>query len=535
MISPYYINLLGKYGNRFQDYATMEDLLAHMDRLGIWQTTATRHYGNSGECNQALLDDLERVPGAKERVIPAFVADPHIYITEGLMEHLTMCLTKYRPACLRLMPKSKVFRLREIEGVLARLEYLQPVVLIERSEMNDATDFDDLLLMAKRFPGMRFVIQKVMWNPMHLVLDVMERADNIYIDCGFMHMQGGFQTLIKLFGMERILFSLGLRANHGAAIAALRWARIPQEQKDAIASDNFIRLFQDENDRKILTRNRRSIPNQVKNSYWNRHLAGQPLGTRVIDAHGHIVPSGPQWLPPLCDRQKLAKLMVEDMDRLGIERTYVSNTIMRYEDVLYPNRELLEVTKPYEGRFKGYLLYFADCPELYTEEYLEKMFATGFYVGFKSLPKYQEVSIDDPRYEPMFRYAHEHHLPILLHTWDGMPFGNVQLCADVAKKWPNAKVIMGHSGGIDAGRKACIRIANDPAYDNVYFDFCGTFLWTKDWKDFLEQVDPKRVVFGSDSHVHDQAFELGRLLSEDLPDEILQRFLADNAERILGK
>lgn len=69
----------------------------------------------------------------------------------------------------------------------------------------------------------------------------------------------------------------------------------------------------------------------------------------------------------------------------------------------------------------------------------------------------------------------------------------------------------------------------------MYFDFCGSFLWTKDWKDFIEQVDYRRVVFGSDSHVHDQAFELGRLLSEDIPDEILQAILAENAERILGK
>lgn len=144
------------------------------------------------------------------------------------------------------------------------------------------------------------------------------------------------------------------------------------------------------------------------------------------------------------------------MDRPVIARTYVSNTIMRYEDALYPNRELMEVAAPHGDRFKGYLLYFADCPELYTEEYLDKMFATGFYVGLKSLPKYQEVSIDDPRYEPMFRYAHTHHLPILLHTWDGIPYGNVRACAEVAKKWPNAKVIMGHSGGIDAGRNTCL-------------------------------------------------------------------------------
>ena len=135
----------------------------------------------------------------------------------------------------------------------------------------------------------------------------------------------------------------------------------------------------------------------------------------------------------------------------------------------------------------------------------------------------------------MFRYAHEHNLPILLHSWDGMPYGTVQMCSDAAKKWPNAKVILGHSGGTTDARNVCHKIARDPAYNNVYFEFCGSFLSTIDWKTSLEYIDHHRILYGTDTHLHDPVWELGRLLSEDIPDNQLQDILAGNARRLFGE
>jgi predicted TIM-barrel fold metal-dependent hydrolase len=43
------------------------------------------------------------------------------------------------------------------------------------------------------------------------------------------------------------------------------------------------------------------------------------------------------------------------------------------------------------------------------------------------------------------------------------------------------------------------------------------------------------VVFGSDSYAHELAWELGRLLSLDIPDEVLKAILAGNMRRILSR
>ena len=50
----------------------------------------------------------------------------------------------------------------------------------------------------------------------------------------------------------------------------------------------------------------------------------------------------------------------------------------------------------------------------------------------------------------------------------------------------------------------------------------------------LEYIDYKRLVFGTDTVVHDVAWELGRLLSMDLPDEWLTGILGNNMKRILN-
>ena len=43
MRSPYYCNINGKFGMgayEKPDFPELSDLLAHMDRLGVWQTVA---------------------------------------------------------------------------------------------------------------------------------------------------------------------------------------------------------------------------------------------------------------------------------------------------------------------------------------------------------------------------------------------------------------------------------------------------------------------------------------------------------------
>lgn len=531
MISPYYINLQGKYGNRKEEYLNLAALLSHMDRLGIWQTTATCLRTNARESNRILLADLENTPGAKERVIPAFLAEPHIYVSAGEMEHLEMCLRDHGPACIRLIPSKGGYRLKEMEQVLLRLEKYNPIVLIDRKNMDTDANYDDLVFLANRLPQVKFVVQRVFWSRMHYIFDAMQRAGNIYIDTGWLHMERGTEMLCQQFDPSRVLFSLGLRSNNGAAIAGLCYADLPQQVKDAIASDNFIALFSKEEHRQTLRSNRRSIGNKVANRYWNRYLEEQPIGTRIIDAHAHISPHIAGWFAPCNDMVEATPLFYQKMERLGMEKAIVSQPAAVYEDPREPNTHLLECTRDYRDKIWGYLSYIPFGADLYTEEYMDKMFSTGFFIGFKTMPGYNGIALADQLYEPMFRYAKAHSLPILLHTWGAK---DIRSFADVSAKWPGVKIILGHSGGLEDGRQECHKVAQDPKYPDLYFEFCGSFFSTFSWKESLEHIDYRRVLFGTDANLHDAAWELGRLLSEDIPDDQLEAILSGNAKKLFG-
>ena len=107
--------------------------------------------------------------------------------------------------------------------------------------------------------------------------------------------------------------------------------------------------------------------------------------------------------------------------------------------------------------------------------------------------------------------------------------------AEVAKQYPNATFIIGHTGGGTTGRRQCEAIAKDSQYANCVFEFCGSFTTDVRWEDSLKEIDYRRVVFGSDTYVHDVAWELGRLLSLDIPEQQLEQILGANMQRILEK
>jgi len=73
-----------------------------------------------------------------------------------------------------------------------------------------------------------------------------------------------------------------------------------------------------------------------------------------------------------------------------------------------------------------------------------------------------------------------------------------------------------------------------PGQSNVYMEWCGSFCSTRRWEETLKTIPARQIVFGTDAMVHGFEFELGRLLSMDVPDETLVPILGANMRRILA-
>ena len=531
-----YINISAQYGNdqdRKMNYDSLAQILEEMDRLGIWQTVVEFPAGsNTVYRAQHLLEDLEKIPNWQERLIPSFAVDVSVMFQRGGVEKLREVLKTVRPSCINLRPRDNKFRLRMADMVLDQIQDLCGVVFVDKAQLTDACASDDIVYLAQRYPELRFVIRRVGYSGYPFVVDVMHRAKNIYVDNSVLHTRSALELFCDMFGDDRVLFSTESRAYSGAAMAAITFSDLPEETKNKIRYENFINLFADTADREALTGNLRAIPSKVKNRFWKPFVEdGIAPDVEIYDIHGHMGTTGSDWYLMDCDFESQVQVFEKDMDKLHVLKAVTS--VSGRPDLIQANLDMERAVGEKKDHLLGYVRFNPNFAEEFTDEYLDACFSRGYFIGLKTLPGYMKVDIRDERYDRMFRYAHEHNLPVLIHTWDGNDPGSPWKCAEAAAKWPNAKIILGHTGGSTVGRRECEEIAQDPRYNNVYFEFCGSW-GGGPWEETLQKIDHRRVFYGTDACLHNMAWEMGRLLSMDLSDEQLTAILGGNAKELFG-
>ena len=513
------------YGMREpSDFPTCRNLIGHMDRLGVsrslvWNLQARDHHPGTG--NRRLLQELSSLGTDRERLLPSLVIAPAMIYENGALDELHRQCSALHIRALRSFPGTiGGHRLRMLEPVLRTVADCAPVLFVDlRDCPNYHAEISDL---AELFPQMPIICERGMWGHMMTVFDLMRRHANVYISTAWIHTHHTLRHLTGQFGTERVIFAMDWKAHNGASIAGLLYSGLPETDIDAIAHRNLETLLD------TPPTPLRSNPARP-DSLWGRLLSKQLQGLNAIDGHGHLGLWG-TWLNDWPDYETQIQEAVELMDMLGISRTLVSGTDALVADSLEGNRLLAEKARKHAGRFSGYVAFHP----LYADKLvpqLDVLFANPFFVGFKMLCGYWRVPLTDKRFVPMLEYAQLHRLPVLCHTWEGA-CDSPALLGDIVKKYPDVTFILGHSGGTDVGREQAVELAR--AAPNVYLEWCGSFCSQKSWEEIIPQLGAHRVLFGTDGILHDMAWELGRLLSLDLPDEQLIPILGDNMRKILS-
>jgi predicted TIM-barrel fold metal-dependent hydrolase len=294
-----------------------------------------------------------------------------------------------------------------------------------------------------------------MWNQLVTILDFLRARENILIDNSWLHTPESIEMIVQNFGANRILFGMGFKSHNGASIAALLHAEINEEARECIAHKNLDELLGIQ-DIKMDCEIPVSSPNG-KNSLWNRFINDQNIEVDIIDAHGHLgassinvikqntVKKQVEYLSPLMEKINIKTLIVSSMQALNGDG--VEGNITLEKDMASCNN----------GNYLGYLsfnpFYGSKLASLFDE-----FFSRNFYIGFKLLCDYWAVPVTDSRFKPVWEYADGHHMPILLHTWEGN-YDSPALLKDIAAEYSNAIFILGHSGGGDKGRREAIELA----------------------------------------------------------------------------
>jgi predicted TIM-barrel fold metal-dependent hydrolase len=510
------------------DYPTATALVEQLDYLGIDRTLVS--HAESRELNptwgnRRLLREIE-ASGHGDRLLPAFTVSPSCYFENGVLPFLKEKFSSGQVRAIRIYPEICRYPVLHLERILAELAVWRPAVLWNCPTFANENDIRDFVTLAGKFPEMSFLFTQKMWPGFGSLIDALWRQKNIYVDISWVHMRDTVKLMIDDFGADRLVFGTGYKAHYGAAVAALAHYPITPDQRELIGHGNIERLLR----LPPLEKKLAVAPALLaRKPLWQRCRNGLPLeGVPLIDAHAHAGPANRGWYVRQIDFPEIAHVMINQMDRLGVKKTVISAETALFGNSLEGNLFAEKTLTPYPGRFAGYLVF---NPRYKAEMVpaFDSFFQRGFFVGFKILAAYWKIPLTHPDYEAVWSYADHHRLPILVHTWDDS-YNSPAMLKEIVRKYPHANFLLGHSGGGTRGRLEAEELAVNNA--NVHLEFCGSFCTPRPFETSMGLVGNDRVIFGSDTGGHDQAWELGRYLSMPLPDDQLIPGLGRNFEKL---
>ena len=253
----------------------------------------------------------------------------------------------------------------------------------------------------------------------------------------------------------------------------------------------------------------------------------------IVDAHAHLGLPG-VFFTPRSGPNHLLQLM----DLLSIRFTVLGcDHTTLHEGAGTGLPALRRVHDESQGRI-FYLGVFhpAHGPECLAA--LKESVAWPGFAGVKLHPSFHGTRADDPVYEEAWRFAAEHDLPILAHSWSVSAYNPVQRYSTperfeaYARQFPQVRLVLGHAGGRGSGRHEAIRMANE--YPNVYLDLAGDVFCYRLVETLAEAVPPEKILFGSDFPWIDPRANLSRVLLADIDDRLKRKILSDNAHTVYG-
>jgi predicted TIM-barrel fold metal-dependent hydrolase len=514
------------------DFPGLKDLLKHMDRLGIqravvWHTSALDIRPMQG--NEELIRELGAT-GSKDRIIPSFIIAPGMISEPQTMDRLHELVTIHGIHAFHFFQRKFGWSLKDIEPVVHALQPVKPVLFLDTFEVLGGS-IEPVLEFSEKFRDIPVVLTNAMWSFYSKIYRLMDARSNIFLDTSLVHTYGTIEHIIQRYGVRRLIFGCGYKSNNGASVASLVHSRISAEHAGFIAHGNLEHLLG-------IGSSHTTTKPVTGNRLWHRLLRKQPPGPEIIDSHTHFCSTLLNWEDhhPV-DFNTHVKYSLESMDSLGVRSMIIAEYKLSIPDSPSAKTFLEERLDKYGGRFRGYF-----CAQAFLPQYVERLkpcldeiFSRSYYVGFKMHNDHWQIPVTDPCFDALWEYADKHRLPILLHTWNSK-FNAPGMLKEIVPRYPNAVFILGHSGNTD--REDGEKLVQQ--YDNVYLEWCGSFLNPADWKESFDRIGNERIIYGSDGVSwetlwgHGPAWEMGRLLSMDIPDETLLPVLAGNINKILA-
>ena len=239
-------------------------------------------------------------------------------------------------------------------------------------------------------------------------------------------------------------------------------------------------------------------------------------GVFVFDVHGHVGAHKPFQIGGY-DADSVAATC----RRMKVDGIAVSSLPSISSDWKWGNDEVAAACKAYPGLIYGYAVpnpYYEDCD---IAPYLEM----PCFRGVKVHGSLQNIPINDPRYFAAYELADKKGVPVLFHTWTAQ---EVRAAMDVAKRWPNVPIILGHAGM--TARDAAVEAVK--VCDNLFCDTAVSVTCDNAVELLVSKIGADRVVYGSDMAFFDCVHTLGKIALAKLTDGEKEQIFGLNARAL---
>ena len=262
---------------------------------------------------------------------------------------------------------------------------------------------------------------------------------------------------------------------------------------------------------------------------WDRVREGEILSdVLIVDAHTHMGP----WYNFHIPDDAWAEGLIAAMDTCGIDLAVTAPHVGIGPDPVEANRLAAAVVDRHPDRFAAYCTVNPNYPEAEMCAELQNHVAQGTCCGIKIHPTTHDYASNGPGYQPMWDFAHEHRVPVLVHTWGGDPLCGPLLFDDIGAAFPNARIILGHSGASVQGIRESIEVARKRP--NLYLDLTKSFMHQGLLEEMVAAVGAERVLFGTDVPFIDCRSQIGYVASARITDREKRLIFGLNAVELFG-
>lgn len=252
---------------------------------------------------------------------------------------------------------------------------------------------------------------------------------------------------------------------------------------------------------------------------------GRPLGVFVFDCHGHFG----AW-PDFPARQNKAVQMLAVMDRLGIARLAFSSLDACYCDMRRGNQEAYTGAAAQPDRFVAYTVINPNFPESIEEELAGRPKQASRPL-IKLHPYLHHYPVTGPNYRLVWEFAHRTSAIVLSHTWESDPTCGPLMFEELARQYPGARIILGHSGVTRKGYEEAIQVARK--CENVFLDMTGSQSHNGILERCVAEAGSQKVLFGSDLPFLEAAIGIGRVAFARLTDRQKEAILGLNFRQLV--